>query len=425
MKHRYFYDIGIALESIWANKMKSFLTGLGIIFGVAAVISMMAIGNGAQKEILKQMEWVGVNNIIITPRSFKSNNSISDGAKKYSRGLHHSDLDAIKNIIPCVKNVSPEIGMDTDIVVGGRHRKTRVLGVDASYFNLFPISLSQGTVFSQYQMNHGLPVCIIGWDVKTKMFSHSSPLNKYIKCGNVWFKVIGVIQSRGVMPDQHLGVSNRADKVYIPSKTMLLRLQNRSLVTKLKLKEKDGDKPLAQLDKIVVQVNKTSQLAPVTDVLNRLLLRRHSGVEDFEVTVPELLLKQQQRTKDIFNLVLGAIAGISLLVGGIGIMNIMLASVWERVKEIGTRQALGATREDIVVQFLAESTLISLSGGIVGVLLGVLMARLIQGMAHITTIVSPLSVVIAFGVSVTVGIAFGFMPARKAARQDPVDSLRS
>ena len=179
-----------------------------------------------------------------------------------------------------------------------------------------------------------------------------------------------------------------------------------------------------QLDKIIIQVKETEQLSSTANVIKRLLLRRHSNLFDFEVTVPELLLKQQQKTNEIFNVVLGAIAGISLVVGGIGIMNIMLASVWERIKEIGTRQAIGASRKDIVVQFLAESTLISVFGGIIGVILGVLLAHLIQITADIKTIVSIFSVVVAFLVSATVGIVFGYLPAKRAASQDPVESLR-
>ena len=179
-----------------------------------------------------------------------------------------------------------------------------------------------------------------------------------------------------------------------------------------------------QLDKIVVQVAETEQLTPTTEVLSRMMLRRHSGVKDFEITVPELLLKQQQRTKDIFNIVLGAIASISLIVGGIGIMNIMFASVMERIKEIGTRMAIGAKKMDIVVQFLSEAVLISVSGGFIGIFLGIILAVLIQKIAGITTIVSFFSVVVAFGVSAAVGVIFGYSPAKRASERDPIESLR-
>jgi putative ABC transport system permease protein len=179
-----------------------------------------------------------------------------------------------------------------------------------------------------------------------------------------------------------------------------------------------------QLDRIVVQAENSELLNETTKILQRMLTRKHLGVEDFEITVPELLLKQEQRTKDIFNIVLGAIAGISLLVGGIGIMNIMLASVMERIREIGVRRSIGATKRDIIFQFLAEATLISISGGLFGILLGVIMAKIITESTEILTIVSAWSIVISFGVAATVGIVFGYLPARKAAQQDPVTSLR-
>jgi putative ABC transport system permease protein len=179
-----------------------------------------------------------------------------------------------------------------------------------------------------------------------------------------------------------------------------------------------------QLDKIVVQVHETEQLTSTTEVLSRMMLRRHSGVKDFEITVPELLLKQQQRTKDIFNIVLGAIASISLIVGGIGIMNIMFASVMERIKEIGTRMAIGAKKMDIVVQFLSEAVLISVTGGFIGVFLGIILSVAIHEIAGITTIISFFSVVIAFGVSAAVGVIFGYSPAKRASERDPIESLR-
>jgi putative ABC transport system permease protein len=179
-----------------------------------------------------------------------------------------------------------------------------------------------------------------------------------------------------------------------------------------------------QLDKIVVQVSDTEQLSPTAELIGRMLLRRHSEVKDFEVTIPELLLKQQQRTREIFNIVLGAIASISLIVGGIGIMNIMFASVMERIKEIGTRQAIGATRIDIVVQFLSEAVLISVTGGLIGVILGIILSNLITHFADISTIVTFSSVLIAFLVSASVGVIFGYSPAKRASERDPIESLR-
>ena len=186
----------------------------------------------------------------------------------------------------------------------------------------------------------------------------------------------------------------------------------------------DDESNYNQIDKIVVQVKESEQLTPTVDVINDMLYRRHSKVDDFEIKIPELLLKQEQRTKDIFNIVLGAIASISLIVGGIGIMNIMLASVMERIREIGVRMATGARKRDIIFQFLSEATFISLSGGFIGIILGIGLSKIIMQFTDILTIVSPLSIFVSFFVSVAVGIIFGYMPAKRAAMQDPVESLR-
>lgn len=452
MFKRYGHDIRIALESILANKLKSILTALGIIFGVAAVISMLAIGKGAQQEILDQIKMVGVNNILISPIVQEKDASSEEGEKqlnKFSRGLTLLDVEAIRSTIPAVKRISPEISFNSTIVLSGMRYTAKLVGVSNDYFELYNLPLSQGVFFNDYQEEHGIQVCIIGANIRAKFFSQVDPLGQYIKFDNVWLKVIGVLERTNVSLTgfEEQGVNVYNDNVYIPIKTMLMRYQNRALInTKLaseatSIRIVGGGHMMSrvvvnssnastaetnynQLDKIVVQVAETEQLTPTTEVLSRMMLRRHSGVKDFEITVPELLLKQQQRTKDIFNIVLGAIASISLIVGGIGIMNIMFASVMERIKEIGTRMAIGAKKMDIVVQFLSEAVLISVSGGFIGVFLGIILAVMIQKIAGITTIVSFFSVVIAFGVSAAVGVIFGYSPAKRASERDPIESLR-
>ncbi len=454
MFKRYGHDIRIALESILSNKLKSVLTALGIIFGVAAVISMLAIGKGAQQEILDQIKMVGVNNILISPIVQDEGASDEDGEKqlnKFSRGLTLLDVEAIRNTIPAVKKISPEISFNSTIVLNGMRYTAKLVGVSNDYFELYNLPLSQGVFYNDYQEEYGIQVCIIGANIRAKFFSQVDPIGQYLKFDNVWLKVIGVLEKTNVSLTgfEEQGVNVYNDNVYIPIKTMLMRYQNRALVnTKLaseatsvqvfggggmhgrvvvnssSASTTNAETNYNQLDKIVVQVAETEQLTPTTEVLSRMMLRRHSGVKDFEITVPELLLKQQQRTKDIFNIVLGAIASISLIVGGIGIMNIMFASVMERIKEIGTRMAIGAKKMDIVVQFLSEAVLISVSGGFIGVFLGIILAVLIQKIAGITTIVSFFSVVVAFGVSAAVGVIFGYSPAKRASERDPIESLR-
>jgi putative ABC transport system permease protein len=453
---RYFHDIEIAVESIVSNKLKSMLTALGIIFGVAAVIAMLAIGKGAKQEIMEQMKMVGVNNILINPVIPDKSSSTEEGEKqqkKFSRGLNLLDVDAIKETLPSVKRISPEISFNSTAMLNGVKYTAKLVGVSNDYFYLYNLPLVGGAFFNSFQEENGIQVCIIGANIRAKFFSKVDPLGQYIKFNGIWLKVIGVLQKTNVSLTgfEEKGVNVYNDNIYIPIQTMLLRYQNRALLNTKMVSEAssvsffggggpgggmsrvvvsssdastDVETNYNQLDRIVVQVNETEQLQPTTEILSRMLTRRHTGVKDFEITVPELLLKQQQRTKDIFNIVLGAIASISLIVGGIGIMNIMFASVMERIKEIGTRMAIGAKKMDIVVQFLSEAVLISVSGGFIGVFLGVIMAKLIEQIAGIMTIVSFFAIFISFGVSAAVGVVFGYSPAKRASEKDPIESLR-
>jgi putative ABC transport system permease protein len=454
---RYFHDIEIAVESIVSNKLKSMLTALGIIFGVAAVIAMLAIGKGAKQEIMEQMKMVGVNNIIISPvipdKTSSSGENEEKQQKKFSRGLSMLDVEAIRGTLPSVKRISPEISFNATAMLNGVKYNAKLVGVSNDYFYLYNLPLTSGAVFNAYQEENGIQVCIIGANIRAKFFSKLDPIGQYIKFNGIWLKVIGVLQKTNVSLTgfEEKGVNVYNDNIYIPIQTMLLRYQNRALLNTKMVSEassldffgggpgggmmgrvvvsssdasSDVETNYNQLDRIVVQVTETEQLQPTTEILSRMLERRHTGVKDFEITVPELLLKQQQRTKDIFNIVLGAIASISLIVGGIGIMNIMFASVMERIKEIGTRMAIGAKKMDIVVQFLAEAVLISVTGGFIGVFLGVVMAKLIEQIAGIMTLVSFFSVFIAFGVSAAVGVIFGYSPAKRASEKDPIESLR-
>jgi len=435
---KYFYNLIIALEAVFANKFRSALTALGIIFGVAAVISMLAIGNGARQEILTQMKLVGVNNILITPivesaDDAKKEDVSKSEKKRFSPGLTMADAISIKQIIPTVEKVSPEIVYPTHLIKDGIRRQADVVGVTPAFFQIFSLSVKEGEVFNDIQLDEGEPVCIIGQLIKSTLFGKNNPLGKYIKCGNVWLKVIGVIEDRSVSEkaSASLGINDYNNTVYAPIQTVLRRFRDRSLVTSSLImqggnqdSESSGQPNINQIDKIVVQIKDSKDLTISSEIINRMLKRRHNDSEDFKVIIPELLLKQEQRTKDIFNIVLGAIASISLLVGGIGIMNIMLASVMERTKEIGIRLSIGATKKDVIFQFLAEATVISITGGIIGIITGVILSKLITQFTDILTIVSLSSIFISFGVSVTVGVVFGYMPARKAAKSDPVTSLR-
>jgi putative ABC transport system permease protein len=451
---RYMHDMTIAMESIMANKLRSILTALGIIFGVAAVISMLAIGRGAKQEILEQIKMVGVNNIVITPivQESTSDNSSSSSStdqgeskkNKFSRGLSLLDVAAIQEVLPSVKKISPEVSLNSFVTQNGRRYPAKIIGVSNDYFEIFNLPLEMGTYFTDYHEEFGITVCVVGSNIKNKFFAGENPIGKYIKFGNVWLKIIGVLEKNNITVSafQNTGVNVMNDNIFVPVKTMLLRYQNRALVNtkqfqtaveihgfgfmSIRASSPSGNTytNYHQLDRIIVQVKETEQLTPSTEMLSRMMYRRHSDVKDFEITVPELLLKQQQRTKDIFNIVLGAIASISLIVGGIGIMNIMFANVMERIKEIGTRLAIGANKMDIVVQFLSEAVLISVAGGFIGVVIGVIFSKVITQLADILTIITPFSVIVAFGVSATVGVIFGYTPAKRASEKDPIESLR-
>ncbi len=445
---RYSYNVLIAIEAIFANKVKSLLTALGIIFGVAAVISMLAIGNGAEQEILEQIKMVGVNNIIITPilpsnqatANDQKNAVASDpiqsqspGKTKFSKGLTLLDAEAIKEIIPTVKDVCPVITFNYSAILNDKSSPIKLEGTTNTYFSLFDIKLESGTLFNTQHLVNGYPVCIIGNNVKNVFFNQENPVGKFIKCGQIWLKIIGVIEKRSFVGTGGgtMAISSTDNKIIIPVKTMLLRYRNKALIRadQVEAAGKSGNQNTTnedtnQLDLIIIQVAETPTLTSTAKIVGKMLLRKHNNVQDFDVSIPELLLKQQQKTKNIFNIVLGAIAGISLIVGGIGIMNIMLASVMERIREIGTRQAIGASRKDIVFQFLSESTLISISGGLIGIILGVVLSKIIQTMFDIKTIISVFSIFISFGVSVFIGIIFGYVPAKRAAEKDPVESLR-
>jgi putative ABC transport system permease protein len=442
MNERIYFNFQIALEAIKANKFRSLLTALGIIFGVAAVIAMLAIGSGAKQEILEQIKLVGVNNIVITPLKEQSEKKVEDTQKeekkKFSPGLNLLDVNSIKEIIPDVVSISPEIIVETNFVANGLSRTGKLIGVEPDFFKITNFNLEKGKTFNAEQLRSGAQVCIIGKSLQAKFFSKQEAIGSYLKCGSVWLRVIGILEERKISKNsiQNLGIRDYNMDVYTPLKTVLIRYKNRSLVTKAMLNAasvqmdeeevttEKKEESVHQIDRLVIQLAHTENLEASSEVISRLLQRRHYTVTDFEITVPILLLKQQQRTKDIFNLVLGAIAGISLLVGGIGIMNIMLASVLERIKEIGIRLSIGATKKDIIQQFVFESVLISLGGGIAGILLGIILSKVVSIVADIPTIISIWSIIISFGVSALTGLIFGITPAKNAAHQDPIKSLR-
>lgn len=437
-----------ALRVILTNKIRTFLTALGIIFGVAAVITMLAIGNGAEKEILSQLELVGVNNIVITPiidDKEDSDTEEDDGAnesKRFSKGLDLLDAESIRKNIPTVSKISPEIILETYVTSKGRQSSVKLIGVSPDFFYTSNINIESGKNFSNIQLKNAFPVCIIGKKIEKKLFTGESALGKKIKVKDVWLQVIGVIEEKLISESaqENLGIRDLNLDVYIPIKTFLVRFKDRKIISDKPIDFESGGVFIMgnnngpkkriprgnyhQIDKLTVQVSSSEKLNSTANLLSRMLKRRHNDVLDFEISIPIQLLKQQQKTKQIFNIVLSIIAGISLLIGGIGIMNIMLASVLERTKEIGIIRAIGATQQDVILQFLSESVLISIGGGIIGIFLGIISSYIIEIATGIETILSISSITLSFFVATAIGLIFGIAPAKSAANKRPIEAIR-
>lgn len=456
--NRFIFNLRIGIDALMNNRSRAILTSLGIIFGVASVIAMLAIGNGAEKEILEQIKEVGANNIIIKPRTDDARAQQSDdddnagednsggteaaaasggkakqniAKRNTSPGLNMEDVKNLQSVISSINYISPEVEIHTQFMYAGHSLEGRLVGVNNNFFSLSNITTGEGKLFNERQLLHAEQVCIIGRNIKTKLFATNDPIGQFIKCGSEWMRIVGVLENKHVNKKdvQKLSIRNINDDIYIPVTTMLMRYRNRALVTPDKVQAEArrrgrGHGNYNQLDRMVVNVKQSNTMLATTEVINRMLLRRHNGTQDYEIVVPELLLKQEQKTKSLFNVVLAIIASISLIVGGIGIMNIMLASVLERTREIGLRMAIGATKKDIVTQFVSEAICISLTGGIIGVLLGILLSVLIEQLTKIQTILSPLSIVVSFSISIAVGLFFGILPAKRASQYDPVVALR-
>lgn len=400
-------NVQIGWRGLLSHKMRSMLTMLGIIFGVAAVIAMVSIGEGARLETLRQIELMGTNTIRVKAVTLEGIEK--DKAKmSYNEGLIREDAEYLSQLTKLIKFSVPLKETELKVRLGSIFPKSKVVATTALYPELTHFQVKQGRFINPDDMNNSQKVCVLGSDVAKDLFPLENPLHKEIKIGSLWFTVIGVMQDRrisGGIPAASLRDVNK--DVYIPLETALQRI--------------GGGKNLTE---IILQLTDSKYINEVAHLVTISLNRRHNNVEDYEMIIPDELLKQSQKTQKIFNIVMGAIAGISLLVGGIGIMNIMLATVTQRTREIGIRRAIGASRRDILGQFLIECLIIAVTGGLIGVLLGVGLAKIISIYAKWTTIVSMRAILMAFGISAAVGIVFGMYPARKAADLNPVDALR-
>ncbi len=407
--------LDLSITGLTSHKLRTCLTMLGIIFGVAAVIAMLSIGEGAKQEALEQIRQMGIHNIIVqhwNPNEDDAGNEDSEDENR-SEGLTQSDADAIAEICPLAEIVSPQRELKTKARFGSTRLQTMLVGTSPNYLDVLNAELGEGVFITDDDIINARRVCVLGSDAKRKLFYVENALGEQIKLQSQWFTVVGILEDKGAAGGKIGGVlevRNTDEDIYVPLTTLLKRF-----------KWEVGD---AELTQITVKVSDAGRLQEAANILRAMVKRRHRGVEDFKIAIPEELLRQSQRTQQIFNIVMGCIAGISLVVGGIGIMNIMLASVLERTREIGIRRALGARRADVLAQFLTEAVMVSLIGGVIGIMLGFSMTKVITLYAHWKTIVQPWTIILSFGVAAAVGVGFGFYPARKAALFNPIDALR-
>jgi putative ABC transport system permease protein len=402
----------IGVKNLFLHKLRTLLTMLGVIFGVGAVIAMMSIGEGARRKSIEQIRLLGTNNIRIKPLNLDGEEA-ADAEFRNSEGLTWEDAQALREKIPGTTAISEIRFVDQVVMARGEIPKgVNVVGVSSTYDDLTNSYPGDGRFLSLIDDRSAARVCVLGDEIKREIFGVQTAVGNTVRIGEDRYVVVGVMPRKNVSEggSSVIELRNINRDIYIPITSALKRFT-------------DPDYP-TRIDEIAVQMELSDDVIPSSRLINRILDQRHNGAKDFEIMIPDELLAQSQRTQRIFNIVMGSIAALSLLVGGIGIMNIMLASVTERTKEIGIRRALGASQRDILGQFLNETLLISVTGGVIGILTGAGMAIAINVFAKWDTVVSPLSILVSFGISATVGVVFGLYPAQQAAQKDPIESLR-
>jgi putative ABC transport system permease protein len=388
-----------ALGNLAARKLRTALTMLGMVFGVGAVIAMLSIGAGGEQKALEAIGRLGLQNVLVKAKEVKPEDR--QELRKKSLGVSLRDGEAIAEAVPNVERVLPRVEVKAyKILATGGKAKGKVLGLSADYAAVADVPIAEGRFFDQRDQAEHAQVAVVGPTIRRDLFGYGPAIGRQVKVNDVWLEVIGILR----------GDENTAKEIWIPVSTAMRKF--------------DRDPLDAPVDELVVKVKDGVSTKATAELIRPLLDRLHGGADDYEIVIPESLLEQKRQTQRIFNIVMGSIAGISLLVGGIGIMNIMLASVMERTREIGVRRAIGARRTDIRAQFVIESFAISLIGGVTGVIIGILLAKIVAAYAGWPTVITFTSLVVSTGVSMTVGLVSGLYPATRAAELDPIEALR-
>lgn len=416
----------LGIKSLWMHKLRSTLTMLGIVFGVCSVVAMLAIGEGASREAQAAIARLGSTNLIIEtikPPQEQADTGKVEVMRNY--GLTYADAETIHNTIPNVEVTVPVRELDHEARYLNRQIAIKIVGTIPWYTEISPIRLIRGRFLGSTDLQYGQTVCVIDEQVARELFAFDDPIGTDVRIYGNYYRVIGIVtQAAAVRLAEEPAVGGKsggvAGNIYIPITTAKYRF------SEVNFSFSGGNRSLekVELQKITVKVRSAEQVLPMRDILDALLARLHKAKKDYHITVPLEMLRHAAATRRIFSIVLGSIAAISLLVGGIGIMNIMLATVSERTREIGIRRALGAQKRDIVIQFLSETLLLTLTGGIIGIVLGSVIPFLVTYFSRQPTVITGVSLILAFGISAAVGITFGLYPAYRAANMDPIESLR-
>ncbi len=407
-------EIQMGLTSLLVHKLRTGLTMLGMIFGVGSVVAMLAITEGAQKDIIASIDLLGVNNILIEAKEAVDRNELQ-ARRQISPGLTFRDFRAIQENVPGVAALTPRKRFKPLKVLPKTHNEAPILiGVEPSYLEIQNLKVVEGRWFTDQENKDSAPVCVLGESAKVNLLGFDPAVGKYVKINESWLQVVGVLGSQQGSDTEVEGleVINRNNTVIAPLNTVMRRFEDNNSYLK------------DEIDGVYIKVNDGVDSVETAGVVSAILNATHKDAGDYTVVVPAGLLEQKRKTLSIFKIVMISIAGISLLVGGIGIMHIMLATVLERTREIGVRRAIGARQADIIRQFLTEAILISMLGGTMGVLFGLLLAWVIGAAAGYPTVVTTVSIVVAFSVSVGIGLLFGIYPAMQAAKLDPIEAIR-
>jgi putative ABC transport system permease protein len=407
-------ELFMGLSSLLAHKLRSLLTMLGMIFGVGAVVAMLSITAGAQKEMMSFIDQLGVNNIIVEAREAVDRNELQQ-VRAISPGLTFRDFRAISENVQGLEAITPRKRFKPmKVLPKTAQEPPQLVGVLSNFVEINSLKLVAGRFFTEEENVRSAPVCVLGDSAKINLLGFDDAIGKFVKVNDTWLQVIGVLtpQASGDTDVEGLQALNRNNLVIAPLNSVMRRFEDNNSYLK------------DEIDGIYMKVTPTTDSVETANVVRAILNATHKDAGDFTVVVPAGLLEERRRTQFIFNIVMICIAGISLLVGGIGIMNIMLATVLERTREIGIRRAIGARQGDIVRQFLTEAVLISIVGGLIGIGFGFTLSRLIASAAGWSTVVTTSSIAIAFGVSVFIGLLFGIYPAVQAARLDPIEAIR-